>query len=155
MRRESCTRIERSVDIRRPIGEVFAFHDTPENLTRVIPASLGLRLEKTPRDLRPGCIFGYRFRRWPVEIAWEALVSEYRPPERFVNVQSRGYFLQWRQEHHFSSRGSSTRLTVVMQYQMPKGLVGRLVNALFLHSAMEKTVTLRLENVRRLLGESG
>jgi len=148
MRKGGSILIECSTKIARPINEVFAFYNTPENLRLVTPSTSGVELERLPKDLRPGAIFGYRLRGWPLELRWEALVSEYRPPERFINVQSRGRFLQWSHEHHFAPEGTSTRVKELLKYRMPKGLVSSVAHRLYVREKLEELVSTGLENVR-------
>jgi ligand-binding SRPBCC domain-containing protein len=148
MRNGGVILIERSTRIARSIREVFAFYDAPDNLRRVTPSSLGIELERLPRDLRPGSIFGYRLRGWPLELRWEALVSEYHPPAFFVSVQSKGRFLQWSHEHHFASEGTSTRVRELLKYQMPKGLMSSLAHKLYVREKLQEFVAAGLENVR-------
>ena len=143
--------IERSTTIARPIGQVFAFYDNPENLRLIMPGTAGVELERLPRDLRPGAIFGYRLRGWPLELHWEALVSEYEPPARFVNVQSKGRFREWNHEHHFEPVGSSTRVRELLTYQMPHGLVSSVAHKLYVREKLEELVGIGLENVRSAL----
>lgn len=155
MRREPIvTQIEKSVRIGRPLADVFAFYDSPENLRAVTPESSPLEMERLPRDLRPGSIFGYRMRHWLADLRWEALVSEYQPMERVVHVQSHGYFLQWVHEHHFMREGDATRLRVVLRYEMPEGLRGSLLNAIYLRKTLDELLTTRLASVKAWLERS-
>jgi ligand-binding SRPBCC domain-containing protein len=90
--KRTVTVVERKEIIRRPISDVFAFLDRPSNLKRVFPSSLAVSLERHPVDLRPGTLFGYRLRRWPLDFEWDVVVSDYHPPARFTNVKAKGYF---------------------------------------------------------------
>ncbi len=148
MGNERSFHIERSTKIARPIGEVFAFYDTPENLRLITSSTSGVELERLPKDLRPGAIFGYRLRGWPLEFRWEALVSEYQPPARFVNVQRRGRFTQWSHERHFKPEGTSTWVRELLKYQMPHGLLSSLAHKLYVREKLEELVSTGLENVR-------
>lgn len=151
---QPVTRIERTMRIDCPLAEVFAFYDAPEKLWQAT-RPLGIQAEKLPRDLRPGSLFAYRLRRWPFDLRWEALVSEYRPGERVVDVQTRGYFLQWSYQHHFAAEGRATRVTEVMEYQLRGRVMGPLANALFLRGALEELVDGRLLKVREALEQAG
>lgn len=151
MRNRGTVYIERSTMIARPIGEVFAFYDTPGNLRLVTPSKSGIEIERLPKDLRPGALFGYRLRGWPLELRWEALVSEYQPPARFVNVQSRGRFRQWSHEHHFEPEGTSTRVREQLKYQMPPGLVSSVAHKLYVREKLEELIRGGLEKVRAIL----
>jgi ligand-binding SRPBCC domain-containing protein len=154
MRKERVVLIERSTVIARPIREVFAFYETPDNFRRVTDGVAGMELERLPTDFRPGSVFAYRLRGWPVELRWEALLSEYQPPERLVNVQARGQFLEWSLEHHFAPLdrvGNTTRVRELLAYRMPKGLLNSVAHRLYVRQKLEAFVTESLSNARELL----
>src|SRR3972149_9602702 len=116
MAREAVMIIERSTEIARPIEEVFAFYETPDNYRRVTASAAGVEILRVPLDLRPGSVFAYRLRGWPVELPWGALVSEYQSPVRFVPVLSDAIFRQWSHEHHFVAQGASTQVRELLKY---------------------------------------
>ncbi|MGH9335990.1 MAG: hypothetical protein ACRD21_19820, partial [Vicinamibacteria bacterium] len=93
------TVIERTERIARPVGEIFAFFDQPSNLKRVLPGGLAVSLENHPLDLRPGTLFRYRLRRWPLDLEWDVVVSLYHPPAKFTHVKAKGYFPRWQLAH--------------------------------------------------------
>lgn len=150
MARLAVTCIQRSTAIARPLVQVFSFYEHPERLRCVTPPDLGLSLLKLPHDLRQGATFGYALTRWPWVLEWEAVVSEYRPRERFVDVQTRGPFLEWRYTHEFAAEGRQTRVSEELRYQM-RGWAGPLKDALFVERALTALVEKRLELVRMLL----
>ena len=157
MSKETTVLIEHSIEIERPIREVFDFYQTPDNFRRVTDGAAGVELERLPSDFRPGSVFAYRLRGWPVELRWEALLSEYRPPERLVNVQANGLFLEWSHEHHFvqlDQPGTKTRIRGLLTYRMPKGLINSLAHRLYVRKKLEEFVTESLDNARQLLEET-
>jgi ligand-binding SRPBCC domain-containing protein len=154
MRKEPVVLIERSTEIARPIREVFEFYETPGNFRRVTDGVAGMELERLPADFRPGSVVAYRLRGWPVDLRWEALLSEYQPPERLVNVQAKGQFLEWSHERHFSPldrNGSFTRVRELLAYRMPRGLVNSLAHRLFVRQKLEAFVIESLGSARELL----
>ncbi len=154
MRKKPVVLIERSTEIARPIREVFEFYETPDNFRRVTDGAAGIELERLPSDLRPGSVFAYRLRGWPLDLRWEALISEYQPPERFVNVQANGVFLEWRHEHHFTQLNqerAATRVRELLTYRMPKGFINSLAHRLYVRDKLEGFVAASLDNARQLL----
>lgn len=144
--------VEKRVRACRPPGDVFHFFDRPVNLKRVTPSSLAVTLERHPADLRPGSIFGYRLRQWPVDLSWEVVVSEYRPPRGFTNVKSTGYFPKWALTHAFEPRGrGETELRLRLEYEVPSGLYAFLTNRHVIRAAMDELVTEQIRAVRQAL----
>jgi ligand-binding SRPBCC domain-containing protein len=154
VKKEPIVVIERSAEIARPVQEVFEFYETPDNFRRVTDGVAGMELERLPADFRPGSVFAYRLHGWPVELRWQALLSEYQPPERLVNVQANGQFLEWSHELHFApvdQEGNATRVRELLSYRMPKGLVNTLAHRLYVRQKLEAFVTESLDSARELL----
>ena len=105
---------------------------------------------------RGGAIFGYRLHRWPIDIRWEIVVSEYRPPMGFTNVKSTGYFPKWVLEHAFEPRDDGeTEIRLRLEYEVPPGIYAALSNRHVIRTAMEELVTEQVRGACDALGRDG
>jgi ligand-binding SRPBCC domain-containing protein len=145
------TVVERRESIARPATDVFAFFDRPENLKKTFPSGIAVSLEEHPADLRPGTLFRYRLNRWPLDVSWSVVVSEYRPPAGFTNVKARGYFPRWVLEHELSPKDSGSELVMRLSYEVPPGLYAALTHSYVVRNAMEELVTAQIRAVRDAL----
>ena len=133
---------------------VFAFFANPANLPRLTPAWQRARLDaielkpaapppdstlhlhiaagdgtKLTLSLRP-------FPMLPVRLSWEARIEDFRWNEGFADVQLRGPFRYWRQQHLMRSSASAntgapgTLLEDQIEYELPFGALGALANVL-------------------------
>jgi ligand-binding SRPBCC domain-containing protein len=135
------TRIEERVRTSRSRREVFAFLDRPSNIKRVTPTTMAVSLESHPDDLRLGTIFAYRLKRWPLELVWDVVVSEYVPPKGFTNVKARGFFPKWAHKHEIVAEDDGgTVLRVSLEYEVPPGLYNSLSNSYVIRDAMAELV---------------
>jgi ligand-binding SRPBCC domain-containing protein len=153
-RKPKSTVIERRERTGRPAPEVFRFFDSPANVKRATPESIAVTLERHPVDLRPGSIFAYRLQRWPLDLSWEVVVSEYRPPEGFTNVKSTGYFTKWTLAHEIIPAGgepSEAELCLRLEYEVPSGIYANLSNNYVIRQAMEELVDAQLHGILREL----
>ncbi|MDQ6927104.1 MAG: SRPBCC family protein [Actinomycetota bacterium] len=77
------------------------------------------------------------------EVSWEARhfgvswhmtsrIADYERPSRFVDQMVRGPFVSFRHEHRFEVHGARTRMTDVVEFQMPVGFVMNLPTKLYL-----------------------
>ena len=139
-RNKPLTVIEERFHIDRSPLDVFAFFDRPRNVQRVTPKTIAVSLESHPEDLRLGTIFAYRLKRWPVDFAWDVVVSEYEPPLSFTNVKARGFFPRWAHRHSILPDGSGTELVVSLEYEVPSGLYNAVTNNYVIESAMKELV---------------
>ena len=147
----AVTVVERRESISRPIQDVFAFFDSPSNLKRIFPTSLAVTLERHPEDLRPGTLFRYRLRRWPLDFEWDVVVSDYRPPQRFTNVKAKGYFPRWAMEHEILAHGGSSELRMCLSYEVPQGLYAAITHSYVIREAMEELVEAQIRAIRNAL----
>lgn len=151
----TVTIVERRERIRRSTADVFAFFDRPANLKRVFPPSLAVSLERHPEDLRPGTLFRYRLRRWPLDFEWDVVVSDYRPPGGFTNVKAKGYFPRWALEHEIVALERDTELRLRLSYEVPPGVYAALTHSYVIRDAMVELIEAQIRAIRdELEGES-
>ena len=140
-KREEVFYIEERQRTKRSVREVFEFFDRPENVARVTPGSLAVSLQSHPKDLRQGQIFAYRLQRWPVDVEWDVVVSEYDPPDSFANVKARGFFPKW--DHRFTivdAGDGGAEIRTSLTYEVPSGLLNSLSNTYVIREAMSELV---------------
>ena len=104
-------------------------------------------LRRFPPDLRPGSIFSYALEHWPVTLDWDAVVSEYQPPNQIRWVQSRGYFPKWDLSLELRDEGPSVESTVTLVYEMPTGVVASMKNRYVVRQVMQRLIDSQLESI--------
>lgn len=138
--KRAITRIEERVRTSRSPRDVFAFLDRPSNVKRVTPTTMAVSLESHPDDLRLGTVFAYRLKRWPLDLVWDVVVSEYSPPNGFTNVKARGFFPKWAHQHSIIAADGGTELKVSLEYEVPPGIYNTLTNSYVIRDAMTELV---------------
>ena len=89
------------------------------------------------------------------EVTWEAThfgirqrltsrISEFDPPNRFVDEMVRGAFARFRHDHQFLAADGGTEMVDIFDYTSPLGPLGRFADGLFLRRYM--TTLLRERN---------
>lgn len=117
--------------INRPLKEVFAFFECPENLSLITPPSLGFMiLTPQPVDMREGALIEYTYKLHGIPMHWTAMITDYDPPHRFVDVQIKGPYRYWHHTHIFEEIEEGTKITDEVKYILPFGVLGRLINGL-------------------------
>ncbi len=108
---------------RRPIAEVFSVFEDPNNLTRVTPEWLNLKVTNAePVRMRQGAEIIYRIRWAGLRLHWKTLITEYEPPHFFVDEQVEGPYRLWRHRHTFSPSAAPARkasgwpITLITRY---------------------------------------
>jgi ligand-binding SRPBCC domain-containing protein len=152
----SVRHLRRRLRVDRPIGEVFAFFERPENLERITPPSMGMRILSADREMRDGLEIDYAITPFPhVPARLRSRITAYDPPNSFVDVQLRGPYARWEHSHLFHRDGDSTIVEDDVLYQLPFGLLGDLVEPLLVRPRMRAIFDYRAAAIGRILPDRG
>ena len=158
-----------------PLELVFAFFANPANLPRLTPAWQRARLdaiEVKPADPPPGSTLPLQvaagdgttltlslrpFPLLPLRLSWEARIEDFRWNEGFADVQLRGPFRYWRQQHLMRSHASpetgapGTLLEDLIEYELPLGVLGGLADSLAVRHQIAALFRFRHQRTLELL----
>lgn len=102
-----------------PVGKLFAYHETPANLARLLEDWKTFRLVAHEGNIRVGSITRIEER---VGFSWVPMTFEhfvYEPPRRFGERMTRGPFLKFEHIHEFESDGSGTLVRDRLEVLLP------------------------------------
>ena len=112
--------------IRAAPARVFAFHELPDVMRRLLPPWESSRIVEAASSLRVGSraiidtkLFGL------FTVRWEALHTAYDPPRMFEDTQVKGPFHSWRHRHIVEPHGEGAVLRDEIEYEPPLGFLGR------------------------------
>lgn len=105
-----------------------------------------------------GCTCGLI--EWGETVTWEAThfgirwrltskITEFDPPATFTDEMVRGPFRRFRHVHTFESREGGTWMADRFDYTSPFGVAGKLADAVFLRSYMERLLLRRNQYVKQ------
>jgi ligand-binding SRPBCC domain-containing protein len=136
--------------IASPPSTVFAFHESPDALERLIPPWERVEVVEAPRSLRPGSRAVLRTKIGPFRLDWIAEHTEYDRDRLFVDRQVKGPFSFWRHRHGFADDGEhGTILRDEIEYRPPFGAIGELVASRYIRSRLQRMFDYRHEVTRR------
>ncbi|HUF03316.1 MAG TPA: SRPBCC family protein [Aridibacter sp.] len=122
-----------------PSERVFAFHELPDAIERLIPpwekATIVQRAEISElgsRAIIEQKILGLVPSRWIAEH------TAYDPPKMFEDVQVSGPFKTWRHRHIVRPHGEGSLLIDDIEYEPPGWIVGSLLDPAFVRPKLEK-----------------
>jgi ligand-binding SRPBCC domain-containing protein len=139
--------------VSRKLEEVFEFFSCANNLESLTPKWLHFKiLSVDPQPVQKGSLISYRLRVHGLPVNWTSEIVEWNPPHKFVDLQVRGPYKLWRHTHRFRAEGERTRITDVVLYALPLGILGRVAHRLMVRSDVEKIFAFREEQIRALFG---
>ena len=139
---------ERSTALPHPAGRVFAWHERPGALGRLLPPRERVETLARTGTIRDGDRVTLRVRIGPFSARWTLQHSGYRPGEAFEDRQLEGPGRSWHHRHLFRSTGeSSCELTDRIEYE-PGGL-SALPGSAWRRKRLERLFRFRHERLRR------
>lgn len=145
--------LERSIDLRAPLEDVFPFFAKPENLERITPDSMRMDcLTPSPIPMHAGSAIDYVIKLNGIRLRWTTLIADYDPPYRFVDVQLKGPYAFWHHTHTFEEILGGTRVRDEVRYAMPFGILGTIVHGLKVKRDLEGIFSFRTEFLARQFG---
>lgn len=135
-----------------PRWQVFTFFENPQNLFEITPD--WLRFVMKDREIKSkvfeGAEFDYTIRWYGVTLEWKSRIIDYKPPERFTDVQLIGPYRSWEHQHTFEDTPEGTLMRDAVTYELPFGLLGNTVHALIVRRQLEDIFSYRAMRVDEL-----
>ncbi|HTZ57291.1 MAG TPA: SRPBCC family protein [Acidobacteriaceae bacterium] len=147
-----------------PRGLVFAFFANPENLPALMPKWQCARIEKAVCVVPPihagapvagkDSVISISFRaipRFPLRLAWDACITEFRWNDFFCDEQRRGPFRYFRHCHRIREEREGSVVCDAVEYELPAGPLGDLANLLVIKSQIRALFAYRQRMLPELL----
>lgn len=132
-----------------PLACVFAFHESPGALDRLIPPWETVRIIKRGESLAPGTRVVMEMKIGPFPIIWEALHTRYEKNVFFEDTQQRGPFSRWVHTHRFVAVEGGTVLIDEINYALPLGALGQLLGGFAVRKQLARMFRFRHEVTRK------
>jgi len=145
---------EGSFVVNAPLEKVWAFHDDPLALPKVMTGPVRMVVNHVDRPLKPGSRIEMTMRVGPVALPWNVRLKEKSPMQFFTDEQiaGEGPFKQWVHTHAFEVvNARQTRVIDRLHYEPPLGWLGKLGDALFGHIGMKMMFASRARVTKALL----
>ncbi|MDP1662147.1 MAG: SRPBCC family protein [Phycisphaerales bacterium] len=139
--------------INAPASLVFAWHQSADALTRLIPPWEHVVVEQAPASLANGQRAILRLSIGPVKLRWIAEHTGFidRGPDggEFSDFQVSGPFKSWAHRHSVTALSPTTcTLTDHIDYQLPLGWLGRAFGGAITRRKLEKMFAFRHQVTR-------
>jgi len=141
-----------TVEIARPLDEMFAFLSRPTNLARLAPPDFHLELVEGPEVMELGSRLVWKGRRWGIPQKLVQEVTTFVAGKLIVEEQRKGPFPRWIHAHHFAATAAGTQLREDIQFEPPGGIVGLMINADFIRKDLDKMFAFRATKLKELFG---
>jgi len=153
------TLVTKSIDIKTPVDNVFTYFARPEHISDQIKTDV-VGMQVVPMDIKEGMGVGTTFRIIGdfsgKRLEWDCETTEFIKNEKISAKQIEGPFKRWQITNEFKALGDNlTRITMSVDYVMPFGPLGAILDKAKFAKSAEKGMETALYNVRGLLEGNG
>ena len=147
-------RIERTQSLPISLEEAWAFFSSPKNLAEITPNELGFVVHgEVPEKMYPGLFIQYTVSPLlGIPMTWVTEITHIREGSYFVDEQRVGPYDIWHHEHFFESIPGGVKMTDVVHYKVPFGILGTLVHPFIVRPKLEQIFSYRWKANERLFG---
>lgn len=130
--------LERESVIKAPIEKVFDFFSKAENLNIITPPQLKFDIiTPMPITIKEGTIIDYKIKISGLSFKWRTKITDWEPPNRFIDIQTKGPYKMWVHEHTFTADGNNTVMKDKVNYISKGWFLEPLIQRFFVRKRVE------------------
>lgn len=131
--------------VEAPLEECWAFFSSPANLQKITPNDMSFQI--TDFDGKPmyaGQIIQYKVSPLlGIKLGWMTVITQVKENSYFVDEQRFGPYALWHHKHFFEKTEKGTKMTDVVHYSLPLGILGRIMNTLIVENKLNEIFKFR------------
>jgi ligand-binding SRPBCC domain-containing protein len=153
------TTINKSIEVNAPVSEVFTYFARPEHMADQFPEHMCLNV--LPIEVKNGFGVGTIFRIGGnfdgKQLEWDCETIDYIPHRKIVAKMIKGPFKHWQITVQFEELAdrNKTKTTMTVNYEMPMGPLGGLMDRVKLKKIAERGIENGLYRMKALLEGTG
>jgi ligand-binding SRPBCC domain-containing protein len=135
------------------IEEAWDFFSSPRNLAKITPEHMGFIITSKFNDekMYPGMLITYKVSPLlGIQMDWCTEITHVIDKKYFVDEQRFGPYAMWHHQHHFKVVDGGVEMTDIVNYAVPMGILGRMMNSIMISNEIEKIFSYREKKVAQL-----
>ena len=141
--------------IARPLDEVWNYFSRPENLNEITPPDMAFDILSPVAgvSMYEGMLIRYKVSPFRgIKMNWVTEITHIKEGQYFVDEQRLGPYALWHHEHHFEEQPGGVRMTDLLHYQVPYGIIGAIADSLVVNRRVEEIFRFRRKAIAGGLG---
>ena len=135
------------------IEEAWDFFSSPRNLAKITPEHMGFIITSKFNDekMYPGMLITYKVSPlMGIQMDWCTEITHVIDKKYFVDEQRFGPYSMWHHQHHFKIVDGGIEMTDIVNYAVPMGILGRMMNSIMISNEIEKIFSFREKKIKEL-----
>lgn len=130
--------------------EIWEFISNPKNLSEITPKKMGFKVltKSLPNRMYEGMMIHYSVKPLlGIPLLWVTEITVVKNEQYFVDEQRIGPYKIWHHEHHIREieGGQGIEMTDIISYVVPMGIIGKILNRLFIRKQLEVIFSYRYD----------
>lgn len=121
------------------LERLWEFISSPKNLAVITPSSMNFEIQsEVPEKMYPGLIIKYKVSPLPLyRTSWVTEITHVEEFKYFVDEQRHGPYKIWHHEHILERTDKGIRMTDIVTYEPPFGILGSMSNTLMIKNKIK------------------
>lgn len=136
------------------LDEAWAFLCNPANLSKLTPSKMNMKIiSGAERPMYAGQVLQYSVTPLAgIKTKWVSEITQYEDKKYFVDLQLFGPYSFWHHKHFVHKIEGGVEMEDVIDYKVPFGILGQLVQPLIVKPKLEEVFNYRREQLEKLFG---
>lgn len=141
--------------VKTDLQTCWDFFSAPANLQKITPDYMGFDvLTEVPDKMYEGLFISYTVRPLlGIPMNWITEITHVKDQHFFVDEQRKGPYRIWHHEHHFKEVEQGVEMTDIVSYELPFGILGKLVHPILVRKKLEEIFEYRNKVVDALFNK--
>lgn len=135
------------------LDKAWDFFSSPRNLAKITPEQMGFIITSKFNDekMYPGMLITYKVSPLlGIQMDWCTEITHVIDKKYFVDEQRFGPYALWHHQHHFKVVEGGIEMTDIVNYAIPLGILGRMMNSIMISNEIEKIFSYREKKIAEL-----
>ena len=143
--------LRRKVTLPAPVEDVFSFFSKAENLNLITPPWLHFKiLTPPPIHMGKNALIDYAIKLLGLRMTWKTEITDWKPPDRFIDRQIKGPYRVWEHTHLFKEKEGHTQMEDIVRYAVPGFVLSPFIHFLFVRPRLERIFAFREQRILEL-----
>jgi ligand-binding SRPBCC domain-containing protein len=141
--------LKRTQFVKTDLATCWDFFSSPSNLSKITPKYMGFDvLTEETSVMYEGLMIEYRVRPiFNIPMKWVTEITHVKDQLYFVDEQRKGPYTIWHHEHHFKEVNGGVEMTDIVSYELPFGIIGKIVHPILVKKKLEEIFAYRFKVV--------
>ena len=130
------------------LSSAWEFFSSPKNLKVITPKQMNFQIlsQSGGEKMHEGQIIRYKVNVLPmIRMTWVTEITNVNDRMSFSDEQREGPYSLWRHTHSFREVEEGVEMTDEVEYAVPFGYLGQLINALFVERELKRIFDFRFQ----------